>query len=183
MGLGNKLIIASGITLLSNVVTTKEKRENERRRQSPLSFDPRLTQHDFHSIVRDLAARTTRVKGATINGLVVSLDVSPISRLGSWTAEIDFNDYGHLTGRYWLVTATPDSAIPKNFAGMVGQEIARRTSNPTPIAPMRTRAIGPQASVAPPPPLVPQAAWYPDPYNAARLRYWDGRVWTGHTSH
>jgi len=25
-------------------------------------------------------------------------------------------------------------------------------------------------------------AWHPDPYNQAQLRYWDGNVWTGHTS-
>src|SRR5579862_5765546 len=28
----------------------------------------------------------------------------------------------------------------------------------------------------------PRAGWYPDPQNAARLRYWDGEGWTGHTS-
>jgi len=26
------------------------------------------------------------------------------------------------------------------------------------------------------------AAWYPDPWGRARLRYWDGERWTGHTS-
>ncbi|HKP90989.1 MAG TPA: DUF2510 domain-containing protein, partial [Thermoleophilaceae bacterium] len=26
------------------------------------------------------------------------------------------------------------------------------------------------------------AAWYPDPWLAARLRYWDGNAWTGHTA-
>jgi hypothetical protein len=91
MGLGNKLIIASGITLLNKVVT--KDREAERRRQSPLSFDPRLTQRDFHNIVRDLATRTPRVKGATINGLDVCLEVVSASHLGFWTADIDFNDY------------------------------------------------------------------------------------------
>ncbi|MEA2457250.1 MAG: hypothetical protein QOC95_222, partial [Thermoleophilaceae bacterium] len=27
-----------------------------------------------------------------------------------------------------------------------------------------------------------QADWYPDPQGQARLRYWDGRAWTDHTS-
>ena len=26
------------------------------------------------------------------------------------------------------------------------------------------------------------ASWYPDPWNQARLRYWDGSDWTGHTA-
>jgi DNA polymerase-3 subunit epsilon len=33
------------------------------------------------------------------------------------------------------------------------------------------------AAVAPP---AAAAAWYPDPYGAARLRWWDGSVWTQH---
>lgn len=31
-----------------------------------------------------------------------------------------------------------------------------------------------------PPPTTPPAHWYPDPSNAAQLRYWDGLAWTGH---
>lgn len=182
MGLGDKLIIASGLGLLSSVVTSKEEREAERRRQCALSFDPRLTQRDFHDLILGLAARTPRIKGATINGLVVSLDVTPKSRLGSWTAEVDFNDYGRLTGRHWLVVApNRDSAIPKQFASRVGQEIARRMSNPAPLGPMGARATGASALATPSPVLAP-AARYPDPYRGARLRYWDGRSWTSHTS-
>ncbi|HEX2398213.1 MAG TPA: DUF2510 domain-containing protein [Solirubrobacteraceae bacterium] len=29
---------------------------------------------------------------------------------------------------------------------------------------------------------LPPAAWYPDPWRQARLRWWDGQGWTGHTS-
>lgn len=36
------------------------------------------------------------------------------------------------------------------------------------------------ASIAPPP--LPPADWYADPHGIARLRYWDGQVWTDHTS-
>ena len=30
-------------------------------------------------------------------------------------------------------------------------------------------------------PLLPQAGWYADPWRQARLRWWDGKQWTGHT--
>jgi hypothetical protein len=33
------------------------------------------------------------------------------------------------------------------------------------------------------PPASPPAGWYPDPYRAARLRYWNGAQWTEQTSH
>lgn len=33
-----------------------------------------------------------------------------------------------------------------------------------------------------PPPTTSPADWYPDPYKVARLRYFDGIAWTGHTA-
>jgi len=26
------------------------------------------------------------------------------------------------------------------------------------------------------------AGWFPDPWNSAAVRFWDGRAWTGHTA-
>jgi RsiW-degrading membrane proteinase PrsW (M82 family) len=43
------------------------------------------------------------------------------------------------------------------------------------------------ANAAPPAtpalPAAPVAAWYPDPWGQGRVRWWDGRAWTGHVSH
>jgi hypothetical protein len=74
---------------------------------------------------------------------------------------------------------------------------------PAPIAaapPQPPQAATPAAAPPQPPPVaappVPQpvaaqpaaaeasfpADWYPDPHGQARLRYWDGTAWTGHTT-
>jgi hypothetical protein len=48
-------------------------------------------------------------------------------------------------------------------------------SQPAPVA------AAPQAQPATPDASYP-ANWYPDPHGEARLRYWDGSVWTSHTT-
>lgn len=30
--------------------------------------------------------------------------------------------------------------------------------------------------------LLPRAGWYPDPWDASRVRWWDGEVWTGYAA-
>ena len=40
----------------------------------------------------------------------------------------------------------------------------------------------PPAQPTPPPQQLAPANWYPDPYNQARLRYWDGQSWTEHVA-
>jgi DNA polymerase-3 subunit epsilon len=44
--------------------------------------------------------------------------------------------------------------------------------------PRRERRASGSAAVSGPPAA---AAWYPDPYGAAQLRWWDGTTWTSHT--
>ncbi len=41
--------------------------------------------------------------------------------------------------------------------------------------------VQPETVVHPDSPSTP-AGWYPDPWRAAELRYWDGAEWTGHVT-
>ena len=130
MGFLDKLLTGGGAVLIGAVARNlyRDAQETRRRKNSPLCFDEGLTQSEFIEIARDIAKRTPRVKDVVVTGMTVTLHVGSISGLSIWTAEIDFNDYGHLTGRYWLDTVNSDSLIPKHFANAVRAQIEGRVS-------------------------------------------------------
>lgn len=58
---------------------------------------------------------------------------------------------------------------------------APATTSEAPTATEAPAAAQPPAP-APASPVVTPANWYPDPWGQTRLRYWDGRTWTGYTA-
>ncbi|HEX8067944.1 MAG TPA: sporulation protein [Thermoleophilaceae bacterium] len=101
---------------------------------------------------------------------------------------------------HWYVEGIVDRKLRSDF--VVEAEIVVYTGNPAtgpqPAAPAAAQpaAVGAPAQPAgPAQPAQPAAApaataqpgsapagWHPDPWLHARLRYWDGNAWTGHTS-
>jgi hypothetical protein len=52
-----------------------------------------------------------------------------------------------------------------------------------PFAPASSSGPAPApAAVQAPAPAATPPGWYDDPWRQARLRYWDGSTWTGHTA-
>lgn len=100
--------------------------ETSRRKASPPQFDYKLSQQDFIDIAGRIAKNTPRVSQVVATGLTVVLRVQSNTGLTSWTAEIDFNDYGKPSGRYWISSQNSQSPIPEFFAKAVGEELARR---------------------------------------------------------
>lgn len=100
--------------------------ETRRRKGSPLQFDDALTPADFRAIVQGAARQTPRVKHAEVVGMTIVLHVRSNTGLSVWRAEADFNDYGRLTGSYWLSSGNSESVIPRHFADLVQAEIHRR---------------------------------------------------------
>lgn len=135
MGLADKALVGGAVALAGFLARTlyvdgkeakRQAEEEQRRKNSPLVFDPRLGYQDFQDLVGEIAKTTPRLLGFRISGLVVSLEVRSNSGLTTWSATTDFNDYGHLTGRYWLTTDNTQSPIPQFFAHAVQAEIQRR---------------------------------------------------------
>lgn len=130
MGFLDKLLTGGAAVLVSAVAKNlfQDAQETKRRKNSPLCFDERLTEGEFIEIARDIAKRTPRVKGVHVTGMTVNLHVGSISGLSTWRAEIDFNDYGHLTGAHWLNKENSESIIPEHFANSMQAQIERRVS-------------------------------------------------------
>jgi hypothetical protein len=129
MGFLDKVLTGGGIVLvgIQAKAAYSQAQETKRRKNSPLSFIDGLTQNDFVEIARDVAKGTPRVENVVVKGVTVTLYVQSNSGLSKWTAEVDFNDYGRLTGAYWL-KADRDSLVPEHFAKAVQKQVVERLS-------------------------------------------------------
>lgn len=116
------------IGCVSVASTVWESIETHRRRSSPLSFDQGVSRLELAELMQDVARRTPRVISVDVAGMLGVICVRSSSGLSTWTAEVDFNDYGQLTGKYWLKSRNPDSSVPEHYARAVRTEIKSRTS-------------------------------------------------------
>ena len=58
-----------------------------------------------------------------IRGPVVYFTVYSQSRITTWSFTLDFNDYGHITGRYWRWQENYDSSIPDRIGDTISETI------------------------------------------------------------
>ncbi|RXR23727.1 hypothetical protein EQW78_10950 [Oerskovia turbata] len=121
---GAAILIGAGIRAL-----LRDAQETKRRKSSPLQFDDGLAAQDFAHLASEVASRTPRVTKADVTGMTVGLVVRSNSGLTTWSAEIDFNDYGRLTGAYWLTSENDQSPIPTFFADALQDEIYQRVAS------------------------------------------------------
>lgn len=126
-----RLLTGGAGAVLATVVARgifKDAKEEKRRKDSPRNYGDGISEAAFNGIVRTQAKRTPRVHDVAINGMTAVLTVRSNSGLTYWYATIDFNDYGHLTGKYWLSSGNSDSPIPEFFADAVRAEIQQRVN-------------------------------------------------------
>ena len=130
-----KIKILSQITKAIKDVKGKLEQAHEdykRRKNRPYmdcSFEEGISQEMLLNYARE-AVRAIKgreievsVKGPVIIGAVTSL-----TGLSTWLFKIDFNDYGHITGAYWLNSENDDSRIPNVVADYVQDNIQKQLS-------------------------------------------------------
>ena len=94
------------------------KREQEEfiRKTSICNFEDGISYKQFRSIIITTCKPIKRLVNYEIDGLILRGTVITQSGISKWNFEIDFNDYGHLTGNYWLKSENYDSKIPNVIA-------------------------------------------------------------------
>mgnify|MGYP000282311314 CR=1 FL=1 len=115
-----------GLLGVGLAVGWKENREDKARMKTNCSFSKGITKKEFESIAHQTSVGIKRLKEIYVEGPVVHGTVRSQSGLNIWTFKIDFNDYGHVTGNYWIYSDNSDSDIPKFFANKIQESIYGR---------------------------------------------------------
>lgn len=97
--------------------------EERRRKSTPCKFRDGISEAEFKRIVKKSAKYIKRIIHLSINGPVVKGTVRSQSGTSEWDFSVDFNDYGHITGRYWLFTDNNDSNVPTRLAENISSMI------------------------------------------------------------
>lgn len=93
------------------------------RKNTPCFFNDGISQQEFRVITKRAGRHINRLVDLTINGPIVHGTVRSLTGLTNWDFTIDFNDYGHLTGTYWIFTENSDSQIPYLLANQIQTDI------------------------------------------------------------
>lgn len=89
-------------------------------------FEDGITAEEFEQIANRIAKRIRRLSVSTKGSIVIG-SVESQSGISTWTFEVDFNDYGRITGKWWIKRRENiDSGIPNRFAEMMKKEIVDR---------------------------------------------------------
>ena len=94
----------------------ERKLEEARRKNTPCSFPPSLTYDDFTKKKKKTAKQFKRLKVSSIDNTTVFLRYSSQSGISKYNASVDYNDYGKITGEYWIKNENNDSQLPEAFA-------------------------------------------------------------------
>lgn len=142
VGLMDKLLLGAGVVAVGALLRSGEKSPDvEQHRRMPPRFDHLMTQADFVRSAHEAGRITPRIADVEVDGMTVTVSVHSISKLSVWSAEVDFNDFGRLTGRFWLDTENEDSFVPTAYAREMQRRIRSVISVPASHPPPAVRLV------------------------------------------
>lgn len=101
----------------------KKKMEEQKRRNTICDFSDGISEEQFGLLAHKAGKHIKRLTDLYVKGPVIYGSVRSQSGITEWNFKIDFNDYGHITGRYWIRTDNDDSSIPDHIADNVKKMI------------------------------------------------------------
>ena len=101
----------------------KQKDVSDERKNTPCKFNDGISYEDFTHIVKSSKKHIKRIKEILVDKAVVYCTVESQTGYSDWNFQVDFNDWGHLTGTYWKTSENSDSNIPKRFGDLISGAI------------------------------------------------------------
>ena len=134
MGLLGWIIVAIVIGGIIKAIKKARKQREEKQRllSIPCGFNDGISQEQFSMIAKKAAGDVDRISETTVDEAIVYCTVQSLSKLSEWYLKLDFNDFGHLSGRYWISSDNEDSNIPKHVAENIRSMILSYPKSPLP---------------------------------------------------
>lgn len=115
--------LAAGSLIMVRFLNDWEERAERKRRNAWHGFDDILTEEQFQDMALEVSMVFPRIKAMSFTGAAIHATVESISGLSTWGFFADFNDYGMVTGSYWLDSENEESDIPYLFADALAEKI------------------------------------------------------------
>ena len=101
----------------------KESLKELDRKSTPCNFDNGISQEEFNEIIKNECQEIKRITDFTVSDNTLRAYVKSQSGISEWKFKIDFNDYGRITGKYWIYNENSDSNIPSIIAERIKENI------------------------------------------------------------
>ncbi len=111
------------------VMLVKDSIKELDRKGTPCNFDNGISKDEFNEIVEKELKAIKRINDFSINDTVIRARVRSQSGISEWRFTVDFNDYGKITGNYWLNSKNNDSQIPESVAENIKKSIMSVLNN------------------------------------------------------
>lgn len=103
------------------------KRLEQERRNTTCYFSNGVSRNEFYSMVYKATKHIKRLV-VSVDGPMVTGTVRSQSGISTWSFKLDFNDFGDITGNYWVWSENDDSDIPDNVAKQIQSQICSHFS-------------------------------------------------------